>query len=338
MPRNLQSRTSRRAFLRSAAAAGAGAAALAALACGGGDEDDGDDPTATMAASTALPTMAGATPGAGASFTPNLLTSEYVVNENNRFAVGLLDNKGRLLKDAKVHTKFFQMAEDGVTGTLRGEGDLDYFELNVEDAHAHDHSSGEAATQEAVSFYVATTPFNAVGKWGAEITATPAGGGEPSTVQVPFEVLAQSKTPGLGTKPPASAHDTAATNPDTASLCSRDPICPLHDKVIADVLGKGRPLVVQFSTPAFCESRFCGPVLEVLLGQVPKYQDRIDFIHIEVWQDFQAQVYRPAVREWNLPSEPYTFFMGSDGTVLARLEAIFSDEELTRVLDQLATR
>lgn len=336
MPRYLQHLTSRRTFLRGTAAAGAGAAAYAAIACGGGEDDGGDAMPTTTA--SAMPTMAGGTPVSGASFTPNLLTSEYIVNENNRFAVGLIDKQGRLLKDAAVHARFFQMAADGVTGTLRGEGDLDYFELNVEDAHAHDQSTGDAATQEAVSFYVATTPFNAAGKWGAEITATPQGGGEPSSVQVPFEVLAQSKTPSLGTKPPTSVHDTAATNPDAASLCSREPICPLHDKVIADVLGKGRPLVVQFSTPAFCESRFCGPVLEVLLTQVPKYQDRIDFIHVEVWQDFQAQVYRPAMREWNLPTEPYTFFMGSDGTVLARLEAIFSDEELTRVLEQLVTR
>ena len=28
---------------------------------------------------------------------------------------------------------------------------------------------------------------------------------------------------------------------------------------------------------------------------MPKYQDRVDFIHIEVWQDFQLQKYRAAV-------------------------------------------
>lgn len=333
MPRNIETPASRRAFLRGVAAAGAGAAAIAAAGCGGGD----DGPASATPSGSATPMMDAGTPGASAAFTPNLLTSEYVVNQNNRFVVGLLDAKGNLLKDAKVHARFFTVGEDS-KGTFRGEGDLDYFELNVAEAHAHDKSAGDAASHNEVSFYVATTPFDEVGKWGAEITATPSGGGAASTVQVPFEVLATSKSPGLGTKPPASVNDTAATNTNTSSLCSRDPICPLHDKVIADVLGKGRPLVVQFSTPAFCESRFCGPVLEVLLAQVPKYRDRIDFVHIEVWQDFQAQVYRQAVREWNLPTEPYTFFMGSDGTVLARIEAIFSDEELTRALDQLAAR
>lgn len=131
------------------------------------------------------------------------------------------------------------------------------------------------------------------------------------------------------TLPPASRNDTAASNPDTTSLCSRDTACPLHDKVIADVLGKGRPLVVQFSTPAFCETRFCGPVLEVLLTQVPAYQDRVDFVHVEVWKDRQTNEYRQAMREWNLQSEPYTFFMDSAGKVVGKLEAIFSEEELT---------
>ena len=77
-------------------------------------------------------------------------------------------------------------------------------------------------------------------------------------------------------------------------------------------------------------------MLEVLLQQVPAYQDRVDFVHIEVWQDFQLQKYRPAVQEWNLPGEPYTFFMGKDGKVAGKFEAVFSTEELRSTLDQLA--
>jgi hypothetical protein len=154
-------------------------------------------------------------------------------------------------------------------------------------------------------------------------------------VQVPFDVLEAPKTPADGSMPPASMNDTAATNPDTASLCSRDLICGLHDVVIGDVLGNGRPLVVQFSTPAYCQTRFCGPVLEVLLAKAAEYRDRIDFVHIEVYKDFQSQEYRRAVVEWGLPGEPYTFFVGADGLVKSRLEAIFTKEELVERLDAL---
>jgi hypothetical protein len=185
-----------------------------------------------------------------------------------------------------------------------------------------------------VPFYVADVPFDTAGRWGAEVASTPPGQSEFKS-QLAFDVLADPQTPADGTTPPASQNDTAATNPDTESLCSRNPICGLHDLVIGDVLGRGRPLVVQFSTPAFCETRFCGPVLEALLTQVPTYRDRIDFIHIEVYQDFQLQRYRPAVQEWGLQGEPYTFFVGADGAVRGRFEAIFTIEELRDQLDGL---
>jgi hypothetical protein len=58
-------------------------------------------------------------------------------------------------------------------------------------------------------------------------------------------------------------------------------------------------------------------------------------VHIEVYRDFQIQQYREAVREWGLPGEPYTFFVAADGTVMSRLEAIFTVEELTERLNAL---
>jgi hypothetical protein len=265
-----------------------------------------------------------------------MLTAEFVANQPNRFAVGLLDGQGRLVKDAAVHLKFFTVSSSGgsPTGNVRGEGDMTYEELNIAGAHAHDGSGGVVATDD-IGFYVTDVPFDQAGQWGVEMTVTPNDGSSPASVQAPFNVLQTWVTPGPGAEPPRSRNDTVATNPDTASLCSRDPICQLHDKVIGDALGSGRPLVVQFSTPAFCQTRFCGPVLEVLLQQVPAYQDRIDFVHIEIWQDHQLQKERPAVTEWHLPGEPYTFFMNSQGVVVGRLESIFTEEELASALAQL---
>jgi len=322
----------RRLFLRGAFVASLGGAALYTVGCGSGDGTNATTPQAIAGATTAP--MGSASASAG-SLKPVLLTSEFVMNQDNRFAVGILDRDGKLLKNAGVHARFFGIGTDGSAGTLRGEGDLRYTELNVKDAHAHDKTSGSGASEEDVGFYVANTPFDQAGKWGVEITATPHGGEQPATIQAPFTVLEKSGSPGIGTIPPASRNDTTATNFNGESLCTRDPICGLHDKVIGDVLGRGRPLVVQFSTPAFCQTRFCGPVLEVLLSQVARYQDRVDFVHIEVWQDFQLQKYRPAVQDWHLPGEPYTFFMGKDGNVVGKIEAVFSEEELTSTLDQL---
>ncbi|MDX6622064.1 MAG: hypothetical protein QOK36_4450, partial [Gaiellales bacterium] len=38
--------------------------------------------------------------------------------------------------------------------------------------------------------------------------------------------------------------------------------------------------------------------------------------------------YRPQVRAWRLPSEPWTFVIGSDGKIATRLEGAFSAAEL----------
>ena len=323
---------SRRAFVRSAFAATAGGAALYAVGCG---SVDGDATPTGARTSGAGETPAASGPGASGELRPALLTSEFVAGENNRFAVGLLQGAD-LVKDAAVNARFYKIGDDGQTGEFRGEGDLRFVQLNVEGAHMYDSSSGGMAAQDAVSFYVANTPFDVAGPWGVELAVTPQGGGSPVSAQVPFEVLSEPKSPGLGTIPPASRNDTIATKAAAGSICSRDPVCPLHDKVIADVLGKGRPLVVQFSTPAFCETRFCGPVLEVLLNQMPDYQDKVDFIHIEVWEDFQGKKYREAGVEWNLPTEPYTFLMNRQGVVVGKIEAVFTEEELRNALDQLA--
>lgn len=318
----------RRAFLRATAAASAGGAALYLAGCGSSDGGSSDaGPPAAVATNTAVAPAPG-------GIRPVLLTREFVVNEDNRFLIGLQDGDGKLVKDATVHLRFFKIGAGGRTGSLRAEGDMQYLELNVSGAHTHDGTEGNAVTEDSVSFYAATTPFEEAGAWGVEVAVKPQAAPS-STVQLPIVVLGEPETPSDGTLPPASQNDTAATNTNAESLCSRDPICGLHDKVIGDVLGKGRPLVVQFSTPAYCQTRFCGPVLEVLLAQVPAYQDRVDFVHIEVFKDFQLQQYRQAVDEWNLPGEPYTFFMGADGTVRGRLEAIFTTGELAQKLDEL---
>ncbi len=331
--RRLARRIDRRGLLRGGTLAVAGGAALWTLGCASDSGDDGDNPTPTSPTSGA--TAGSATPGANA-IKPVLLTQEFVAGADNRVAIGLLDGENRLVKDAAVHLRFFTIGEDGQTGTFRGEGDMTYVELNVEGAHVHDSSPAGAESEDSVSFYVVNAPFDTAGKWGVEAQVTPDGGAEPTAIQVPIEVRAESQSPSIGAVPPASRHDTAKTNTNAESLCSRSPACSLHEKIIADVLGTGRPLVVMFSTPAFCATRFCGPVLEVLLAQEPEYRDRIDFIHIEIWQDFQLQREREAVREWNLPGEPYTFFMNGEGEVVGKLEAVFSEEELKSALDQLA--
>ena len=51
-----------------------------------------------------------------------------------------------------------------------------------------------------------------------------------------------------------------------------------------DVLGKN-PIVLLFATPQFCQSRVCGPVVDVAEQVNEEYGDEAEFIHMEIYND-----------------------------------------------------
>ena len=128
-------------------------------------------------------------------------------------------------------------------------------------------------------------------------------------------------------------------------ITSANPPDPdLYRMSIHSALASGQPLVVVFSTPAFCVTATCGPQVEVVSNLQDAYRDRANFIHVEVFQDphlIEGQRPTggvvPAVEEWNLPTEPWTFVVGGDGLIRAKFEQFAAAEEIEAALqDALA--
>ena len=44
-------------------------------------------------------------------------------------------------------------------------------------------------------------------------------------------------------------------------------------------------MALLFATPQLCQSRVCGPVVDIALQTAAKYGDRVEFIHQEVYVD-----------------------------------------------------
>ena len=89
---------------------------------------------------------------------------------------------------------------------------------------------------------------------------------------------------------------------------------------VADSLEAKVPFVVTFATPKFCTSRTCGPVVDVV-EEVPRRleDDNVRFIHVEVYEDNDpANGYNRWMKEWKLPTEPWTFLVGADGKIASR--------------------
>ena len=66
------------------------------------------------------------------------------------------------------------------------------------------------------------------------------------------------------------------------------------------------PFVVTIATPKYCESRVCGPVVDIVDEARRRLEESgVRFIHIEVYKNNDpSQGYNRWFQEWHLPSEP----------------------------------
>jgi hypothetical protein len=112
----------------------------------------------------------------------------------------------------------------------------------------------------------------------------------------------------------------------------------MHTSTIADAIAAGRPALVLFAVPGYCESRLCGPELEIMRKLYPLYRERVEFIHVEFYKDPGSPERVPVdtVREWNLRSEPWFFLIDSKGSIAAKFEGPVSLQELDEALKAVA--
>ena len=118
-------------------------------------------------------------------------------------------------------------------------------------------------------------------------------------------------------------------------ICTRKPACPLHDVTLEQALGEGKPVAFLISTPAYCQTQICGPVLDLLLGERDAYADRVRMLHADVYTDDQVKTLAPVLNAYHLTWEPSLFLARADGTITARLDNIFDRKELRAELDKL---
>jgi hypothetical protein len=184
----------------------------------------------------------------------------------------------------------------------------------------------------AVPYWVVYPEVAAAGNWGLLAEVTLADG---TVVQAPFtvQIVEQSASPAIGSPAPASENRTLETEPDIAKLTSgSDPEPGLYQMTVAEALASGRPTVVTLATPAFCQTQICAPVVDSVEAVYDEYKEQVNFIHLEIYKDFQALETADEVAEWGLQSEPWTFVIDTNGNITARFGGPISPRELTEAL------
>jgi hypothetical protein len=190
-------------------------------------------------------------------------------------------------------------------------------------------------TSPIAQIYAAKVRFPKPGTWNVLVVSKPADGtivGAPAQVKV----LAKSRDPipDVGQVPPRISTDTVASAAgNLASIDTRRPFAPdLHRVNFKDVLGR-KPVALLFATPQLCQSRVCGPVVDIALQMQAKYGNRMAFIHEEVYKDNQvAKGLRPQLKAFHLQTEPWLFTIDKSGRIAARLEGSFGVNEFQRAI------
>jgi hypothetical protein len=192
-------------------------------------------------------------------------------------------------------------------------------------------------TADAQAIYVATVDLPTPGKYW--LLAEPVGG-QPVQALGNLVVGKDAAAPRPGDEAiPSDTPTLASTGGDLDALTtSRRPDRELYRVSVAGALAAGEPFVVSFATPQFCESRTCGPVVDVVSAVRKRLgPSRMRFVHVEIYEgnDVANGVNR-WVKEWKLPTEPFTFVVDRRGVVRATFEGAVSARELERAVRAVA--
>jgi hypothetical protein len=325
---------SRRILIAAALAAG-----VVMPACGGDSDQDGQaDAPPPVASPQDFPKPQGRTlvelwnayGEGGPVLSPSV---SRLTKGDNRFGFGLFDRARAQIADAP--TAVYVAPVGG--GEARGPYPARYESLAVEPQFQSRSVNDDPDSAKTV--YVTDVPFRKPGRYQVLgmarlddrlVTATPAG--------PPLQVVDRDPVPGVGDRAPRTDTPTeASVGGDVAKIDTRVPPSSMHEVNFADVVGK-KPVILLFATPALCQSRVCGPVVDIAEQVKAEHEGEAEFIHMEIFNNNELeQGYRPQVREWNLPTEPWVFAIDRRGRIAARIEGAFSARELEAALKK-ATR
>jgi len=187
----------------------------------------------------------------------------------------------------------------------------------------------------ATIVYTTDLDFSSDGEW--RIAALIKQDGETLATLLPSANVGEfDGVPRVGQKAPKIHTPTPAdTGGDLAKITTRVPPDTQNRVDYADALGK-EPIFLLFATPQFCQSRVCGPVVDVAEQVKDQFGDKAAFIHMEIYKDNDpSKGVRPQVRAFNLPSEPWLFAIDRNGTIKAEIEGAFGVDRLTRVVKEV---
>ncbi|MGE5282306.1 MAG: hypothetical protein ACM3N0_08315 [Chloroflexota bacterium] len=278
--------------------------------------------------------------------------AEVFVKGRDRYPFGVFERNGKQVGDAKVALYFAKVPSGAKSGELNGSARANPeaekralgqpatgpFPAAVESLATKPAFRAQTTTSDpnaATAVYVTHVDFPRNGEW--RIAALVERDGQLTASLLPSAVVGSfPQVPKVGEKAPLIHTPTPAdVGGDLSKITTRIPPDTQNKVDYADVYGK-EPIILLFATPQFCQSRVCGPVVDVAEQLKQLYGDKAAFIHMEIYNDNDPNKgVRPQVRAFHLPSEPWLFAIGANGRIEDEVEGAFGVQELTRVVRKL---
>lgn len=203
----------------------------------------------------------------------------------------------------------------------------------------HGHEGGFSVSDELPAvgsgLYIVPVRLPRPGEWGIAFAIDD--GERQEQFRFRFSVRERPAAPAKGDPAPASPTRSLADAPLAQLTSDPNPEPALYQLSLADALALHRPILLVFATPAFCHSRACAPVLDIVKTVWRARAAELIALHIEVFENpHQPEQLRdaPAFIEWNLPSEPWIFVIDHQSRIYTAYEGAAAEAELIQDIDE----
>lgn len=274
---------------------------------------------------------------------------DIAVGEDQRLLVGLFTPERQLVAHGEVELGLAYLG-DGSESSAEIEQSVPARFVPVPGGEVTGATEAPSLVEDTgTGVYAASVDLDRAGVWGVRVVGE-LEDGTPISGNRTLQVLEEHLVPAPGDEAPrvdnltladveSGAAPAVALDSRAQAANSEVAFPQLHTSTVADSIAAGRPVVVAVATPVYCRTRFCGPLTEVMAELATEYDDRADFVHLEVWEDFNAQRLNDAAAAFIQTevggNEPWTFLIGADGRIAARWDNILDIEELTALLEAL---
>ena len=274
---------------------------------------------------------------------------DIAVGDDQRLLVGLFTAERQLIAHGEVELGLAYLG-DGSTDQAEIEQTIAARFVPVPGSEPDSVTEQPSLVEDTgTGVYAGSVDLDRPGVWGLRVVGE-LEDGTPISGNRTFQVLEEHLVPAAGDDAPRVENLTMAdleagraepVQIDSRAQASNSEVAfpHLHRTTLAASIDAGRPAVVAIATPVYCRTRFCGPLTEVMDDLSQRYDDRADFIHIEVWQDFDTQTLNDAAAAFIQTefggNEPWVFLVDDQGRIADRWDNILDVEELTDALETL---